>query len=91
MALDLQKINELISHNREQDAIKLLSGIIEQTPDCDDAWFMRGKLFWRIGEKRKAMNDYARAVELNADSPAARALENAQDIQAFFNPDIFNP
>ncbi len=52
---------------------------------------MRGKLYWRLGERRKAMNDYARAVEINPQSPAAKALDNANAIQSFFNPDIFNP
>lgn len=87
----LQKINELISQNRIDDAIIELNNFINGHPDCDEAYFLRGKLYWRLEDKRNAMNDYSRAAELNPESPATRALENAQDIQTFFNPDLLNP
>ncbi len=87
----LQKINELISQNRIDDAIKELNDFIETHTDNDEAYFLRGKMHWRIGEKGKAMSDYARATEINPSSPASRALENAQAIQSFFNPDLLNP
>lgn len=87
----LQKINELITLNRIKDAIIELNNFINDHQDCDEAYFLRGKLYWRLGDKRNAMNDYSRAAELNPESRATRALENAQDIQAFFNPDLLNP
>lgn len=87
----LQKINELITQNRIKDAINELTDFIYLHQDCDEAYFLRGKLFWRLGDKRRAMNDYTYAVQLNPESPATRALENAKDIQSFFNPDLLNP
>lgn len=91
MALDFQKINELISHNRISEAINLITETINNEPLNDDAWFWRGKLHWRIGNRKQAINDYSKAIEINPDSPARRAIEMAQDIDDFFNPDIFNP
>lgn len=87
----LQKINELITLNRIDDAIKGLTDYIEQCPNSDEAYFIRGKLYWRVGDKRNAMCDYCKAVEINPSSPAKCALENAQAIQSFFNPDLLNP
>lgn len=91
MEMCLQKINELITLNRIEDAIKELNEYIDSHPDSDEAFFMRGKLHWRMGDKRQAMNDYNMAVEINPESSATRALENAHAIQSFFNPDLLNP
>ena len=91
MEMCLQKINELISQNCIDDAIKELNEFIGIYPDNDEAYFLRGKMYWRIGDKRQAMNDYCRATEINPSSPATRALENAHAIQSFFNPDLLNP
>ncbi len=86
----LQKINELIAQNCISEAINLLTEIIEKTPG-DELYFMRGKLFWRMGEPRKAINDYNVALSLNSDSPARVALEQANKILDFYNTDLYNP
>lgn len=91
MALDLQKINELIAQNRIDETIKELTAVIASHPECDEAWFMRGKMHWRAGDRAKAMCDYAQAAELNSSSRAVKALENAQDIEKFYNTDLYNP
>lgn len=91
MALDFQKINELISHNRISEAINLINDTLDSEPQNESAWFWRGKLHWRMGNRRQAINDYTKAVEINPNSPAKRAIELAQDIDNFFNPDVFNP
>ena len=44
-----------------------------------------------MGDRIAAMNDYAAAAAVNPDSPATAALQNARDVNDFFNPDIFNP
>ncbi len=87
----LQKINELITENNLNLALTELNEFITANPNADDAYFMRGRIYWRLGDKQNAITDYNRAVELNPASPASRALENARDVMDFFNPDIFNP
>lgn len=52
---------------------------------------MRGKLYWKLGNRAAATSSYAAAAELDPDSPAAAALEQARTIEAFFNPDLLNP
>lgn len=91
MALDLQKINAFICENRIEDAINALNQHIAEHGDDDVALYERGKLYWRIGDRRSAITDYNAAVAVNPDSPARRALEMSTDIMNFFNPDLLNP
>ncbi len=87
----LDNIHKLIASDKIQEAIAMLDQIITDTPDHHDAIFLRGKAYWRIGNKSAATSDYCRASKLRPEGPATRALENARDIIDFFNPDIFNP
>lgn len=72
-------------------AVEELSRLISIEPENDEAYFMRGKLRWRLGDRSGATADYAHAAELNPKSGAVRALEMARDIEGFFNPDLLNP
>lgn len=56
-----------------------------------DAYFQRGKLYWKAGRRGEAMSDYARAEELDPGSPAAEALAQARAIMQFYNKDLYNP
>lgn len=87
----MKQIEELLKNNKIEDAIVLLSDIINKSPSDADALFLRGKLYWRLGNRSKATSDYAAAAGLDPDSPAASALEQARDIENFFNPDLLNP
>lgn len=86
-----QKIDDLIAENRLQEAILSIGELLKSDTENDELYFVRGRLFWRLGERRMAINDYERAVEINPQSKAAHALENAQDVLNFFNPDLLNP
>lgn len=86
-----QKYKTLISSGHYAEAMTVLDSLLEMDPADDGVLFDRGKLRWRMGDRSGAMGDYARAVEVNPDSPAAMALEQARDIADFFNPDLYNP
>ena len=86
-----QKIEELINENRLNDALLLLNNEITQSQNNDKLYFTRGKLHWRLGNKSQAITDYEHAVDINPDRPARIALDNARDVIAFFNPDLYNP
>lgn len=85
------KVAKLIGEGRLHEAISLLDQQIIRQPESDDLYFQRGKLLWRMGDRAAAMNDYNIAKNLNPDSPAVHALEQAYDVANFFNPDLFNP
>ncbi len=88
---NLQNYRQLISESCFQEALGLIDILVNESPGDDVLLFERGKLKWRLGDRAGATGDYAKAVLINPDSPAARALEHARDIADFFNPDLYNP
>ncbi|MCM1519609.1 MAG: tetratricopeptide repeat protein [Lachnoclostridium sp.] len=86
-----QKIDELIAAGQLEEAVELLGKAIEADGSDDELYLKRGKVYWRLGRRAEATTDYATAAELNPASPAVRALENARDIEAFYNKDLYNP
>lgn len=85
------KINSLIKNNDLEGAIVELNQMISADSDDADAYFERGKLYWRLGRKREAISDYNRAVSLDSSSPAAEALRQSMEIMSFYNRDLYNP
>lgn len=88
---EIQNIEALISAGEYDKALVLLDSRLAVAPDDDGLLFLRGKLKWRLGRRAEAMSDYSAAAQLNPQSPAALALEHARDVEAFFNPDLYNP
>ncbi|MDE6115952.1 MAG: hypothetical protein K2G33_00405 [Duncaniella sp.] len=86
-----QIIDTLIAENKLEDAVRLMDEVISENSDSDILYFRRGKLRWRLGDRSGAMSDYAKAKELNPESPASKALEQAYDVANFFHPDLYNP
>lgn len=84
-------INDSANRNLIEQRINQLTKTIELHPDDDKAHFERGKLLWRMGRRADAMNDYSAAADINPSSPAAMALEQARDIDDFYNHDLYNP
>ena len=89
--MTLQDIQTILADNKIDEAINELNDIIANNPDDDEALFLRGKAYWRLGNRSRALTDYATAASINPDSSATFALEQAREIEAFFNPDLLNP
>lgn len=89
--MDPTTINNLISQNRLGEALDLLNKSLADTPDCAEALFNRGRVYWRLGRRSDAITDYEAAVAIDPSSPAAIALDQARSIMDFFNPDLYNP
>lgn len=87
----MDQIDKLLKDNKLDEALVLLDRIIENAPDDAEALFTRGKIYWRLGQRSKATSDYAAAASIDPESPAVQALEQARDIENFFNPDLLNP
>ncbi len=86
-----QKIKSIIAENSAEKAVEMLEALTAANPD--DALLLTeiGKLHWRLGNRGAAMSAYKKAADIDPDSPAALLLEHADDIMAFFNPDLLNP
>lgn len=86
-----QDIKDLIENNCIEQAIDMLNKLVEVDFTDAEVYFLRGKAYWRLGNRARALSDYATAADLDPDSPAVIALEQAREIEAFFNPDLLNP
>ena len=86
-----EHILTLIDNNAVDDAIVSLDRLIDSQPDNDEAFFLRGKLHWQLGQRKNALNDYHRAAELNPGGPAAGVIEMTMSIMNFYNKDLYNP
>lgn len=60
-------------------------------PDNSSNYFERGKLYWKKGDKAKAMTDFNTAISLDPSSPAKSYLDMANEIMSFYNTDLYNP
>ena len=89
--IDISAALSLASEGRVEEAIALLGEMAAVCPDCDEIFFCRGKLLWKLGRRAEATSDYIKAVSINPASKAARALEMAREVESFFNPDLLNP
>lgn len=89
--LSLPNIQQLIDENRFDEAMSQINIFINQNDGDDEAYFIRGKLSWRLQNYSAAVTDFETAVSLNSDSGAQHALELARDVFDYYNPDLLNP
>ncbi len=79
---DDTKLNELIAG---------LDKIIAGGKATAEDYYNRGRLYWKLGDKGRAISDYNSAVALDPDSPAAEALKLALSVMDFYHTDLYNP
>ena len=64
----------LISQGDINTALEELDAIISSCPDsCDEAYYLRGNAFRKLGNWQQALNNYLAAIEINPGSPALQA------------------
>lgn len=68
-----------------------LNELIAANPRDAEAYYRRGRLYWKMGQRGAAISDYNRSAEIDPNGPGAIAAEQAMSIMNFFNPDQFNP
>lgn len=86
-----ENLTRLIRENRLAEAAVQTDMQLASCHDDSYLWYIRGKIWWKMGNRTQAMTCYSRAVAIDPASPAASALEQAHDIADFFNPDLLNP
>lgn len=65
--------------------------VVENAKERADELFRRGAEAWKRGDRSTAMTLYAESAALNPDGPGKHALEMANDIMDFFDPNQLNP
>lgn len=86
-----EKVELMMERGDLIEALASLDQLVHDRPDDARALFMRGKVYWRMGNRARATANYASAAAIDPDGPAALALEHARDIDRFYNPDLYNP
>lgn len=74
-----------------EDVIASLDEYISVHTRDDEALTERGLVYWGMGKRSLAINDYLAALEINPESRAKLALKSANDILDYYNKDLYNP
>ncbi|RHU24174.1 tetratricopeptide repeat protein [Parabacteroides sp. TM07-1AC] len=86
----METIRQLINDNKTDEALRLLDEYIKKNEADDEAYYLRGNAYRKIGDIRQALNNYLTAMELNPDSPAQTAYNAQIKILDFYNKDMYN-
>lgn len=87
----LKTIKELISQGDIEKALQALDEFLRTEPvGKDEAYYLMGNAYRKLGDWQKALNNYQSAIELNPDSPALQARKMVMDILNFYNKDMYN-
>lgn len=81
---------ENISNDLEMQ-LQTLSERIAAKADDEAALIERGRLYWALGKRSEAINDYLAAQRINPDGDAKQLLKATYEILDFYNKDLYNP
>ncbi len=51
----------------------------------------RGRLYWALGKRSEAINDYLAAQRINPEGNAKELLRATYEILNYYNKDLYNP
>ena len=87
----LKTIKELINQGDIEKALQALDEFLRTEPvGKDEAYYLMGNAYRKLGDWQKALNNNQSAIELNPDSPALQARKMVMDILNFYNKDMYN-
>ena len=86
-----ERITALLQEDKADEAIAALETFRSGGGVMDDSLFyLLGNAWRKKGNWQMAMNNYLEPIHLNPESPAAQALEIAEEILSFYNKDMYN-
>lgn len=83
-----ERIGALLARDKADEVIALMESY--EGPMDDALYYLLGNAWRKKGNWQMAMNNYLEAVRMNPESPAAQALEIANEILDFYNKDMYN-
>lgn len=86
-----KKIVHIIKNNTPEMSIVELTKLIESDDKCWNVYLERGKMYWKEGKIKNALNDYIIADHLNPHSIPEAILRHSIEILKFRNTDVLNP
>lgn len=77
----------------EDIAAKLqsLCARLAQDGEDEDSLIERGRLYWALGKRSDAINDYLAAQRINPEGQAKELLKATYEILNFYHKDLYNP
>ena len=86
----MEEIRKLLRENRIEEAIRTLDAVIAESPTSDEAFYLRGNAYRKLGDFQQALNNYLSALELSPDSPAREAHDMLMEILDFYYKEMYN-
>ena len=86
----LISIKEAIKEGKLETAIEELSQYIQSDSKNDEAYYLLGNAYRKLGNWQMALNNYLEAMERNPERPAVQAHQMTMDILNFYNKDMYN-
>lgn len=84
-------MKELTAAETPERGVEILTEILKSEPYNENAYVMRGRLWWKLNKRAYAINDYLAAKRLNPDGKGAQMLKATYDILDYYNKDLYNP
>ena len=85
-----QQALELIKAGSLEKVVEVLKEYLKQNEGCDEAWLMLGNAYRRSEDWKNAMDSYAKAMEINPESPAKDAYNMIVEILNFYDIQRYN-
>ena len=87
-----EQIKDLMQGGRIDEAIAILTHRIESSPSPKaNLYYLLGNAYRKQSNWQMALNNYAEAVALDPESPAAEAQKMILDLLEFYHKDYYNP
>lgn len=83
----LEQIKEL----PPKEALTVLNEFLAVNINNEEAYIMRGRIYWNLNKRKEAITDYLAAIKINPESNANMLLQYAYSILDFYNKDLLNP
>lgn len=80
--------------NTSDDALarlRQLSEYLAKNRGDEESLIERGRIYWALGKRSDAINDYLAAQRINPDGKATQLLKATYDILNFYDKDLYNP
>ena len=71
--------------------LKSLSDRLQENAQDESALIERGRLYWSLGRRSEAINDYLAAQQINPEGKAKELLKATYEILNFYHKDLYNP
>ncbi len=71
--------------------LQTLSECLQSNPKDESSLIERGRLYWSIGCRSEAINDYLAAQKINPEGKATQLLKATYEILNFYHKDLYNP